>query len=261
MTVKSVSTACVWFVGAGPGDPELLTRKAERLLRQADVLVYAGSLVSPEVLALANPGAERHDSAGMNLDETHAVLRRAALAGQACVRLQAGDPSLYGTVREQARLLDQDGIPWKVCPGVSSAFAAAAAAGVGFTVPEATQSLVFTRLSGRTPVPEREALRSLAAHHCSLAVFLSADKADTLAHELRAAGLPGDTTIVVASRVGWPDERLWRTDLDHVADTAHAHGLARQTLYLVLPGEKGQDAASRLYAKEFTHGWRTATPE
>ena len=159
----------VYFIGAGPGDPELLTLKGRRLICEADLVLYAGSLVPPELVACAKASARVEDSAPLCLEETHALMRDCALSGGMVARVHTGDPSLFGAVREQARLLDADGIPWEIVPGVSAAFAAAAAGKVSFTVPETTQSLIVTRLDGRTPVPEKERLKELAAHGASLA--------------------------------------------------------------------------------------------
>ncbi|MEW5960526.1 MAG: cobalt-precorrin-4/precorrin-4 C(11)-methyltransferase, partial [Chloroflexota bacterium] len=176
MTGKTDQTpsGMVYFIGAGPGDPELLTLKAQRLIARADVIIYAGSLVNPAVLDHARPDAERHNSAGMNLAEQVAVMAAAVRQGQLVARLHTGDPAIYGATLEQMRELDRRRIPYAVVPGVSSAFAAAAVLGIEFTVPGDTQTVIFTRLSGRTPVPETEALPDLAAHRTSLVIFLSA---------------------------------------------------------------------------------------
>ena len=164
---RGAAPGLVSFVGAGPGDPELLTIKGRKAIEEASLVLYAGSLVPPDVVACAAPGVPVVDSAPLTLEQCHDLVRRTALAGGPVARVHTGDPSLYGALREQARLLDQDGIPWRVIPGVTAACAAAAAAGVTFTVPEVTQSLIITRMEGRTPVPEREALHLLAAHGTS----------------------------------------------------------------------------------------------
>lgn len=246
----------VWFVGAGPGDPELITVKGQRLVREADVVIYAGSLVPRAIVAEAREDAEVYDSAPMNLDETHALIREAVAAGKSVVRVHTGDPALYGAVREQARLLDADGITWQVVPGVTASFAGAAAAGLSFTVPEKTQTLIITRMEGRTPVPEGERLRELAQHGTSLAVYLSAGDPEGLQSELEAAGLAGDVRVVVAYRVGWPEETLAYTTLSELAVTARENGFTRQTVFLILPGEDDEDHVSKLYDKNFTHGYR-----
>lgn len=245
----------VFFIGAGPGDPELLTLKGQRLIREADLVLYAGSLVPPEVVACAKEGARVEDSSPLCLEETHALMRDCALGGGMVARVHTGDPALYGAVREQARLLDADGIPWEVVPGVSAAFAAAAAGKVSFTVPEVTQSLVITRLEGRTPVPERERLRKLAAHGSSLALYLSASEPDRIQAELLAA-LPPDTPILCAYRVGRPDQRMAWARVDTLADLIREQGFTRQTVFLVLPGQSCTDDRSKLYDAAFTHGRR-----
>jgi precorrin-4/cobalt-precorrin-4 C11-methyltransferase len=250
------NTPHVFFIGAGPGNPDLITVRGRDLVSRADLVLYAGSLVPAEVVACARPGARVRDSAGMSLEETHALMLETVRRGGLVARVHTGDPSLYGSVREQAALLDRDGVAWSVIPGVTAAFAAAARAGVSFTVPEGTQSLVITRLQGRTPVPDAERLRELARHGSSVAVYLSADKADILAAELRQAGLPGDTPIIVGHRVGHPREKIVRTTLDGL--TGSMEGITRQAVFLILPDLNAPRAASRLYAADFGHGFRRA---
>lgn len=246
----------VYFIGAGPGDPDLITVRGRDLVSRADLVLYAGSLVPAEVVACAKPGAQVADSAGLSLDETHALILETVRRGGTVARVHTGDPSLFGSVREQTALLDRDGVPWSVIPGVTAAFAAAARAGVSFTVPEATQSLVITRLHGRTPVPQAERLRELARHRSSVAVYLSADKVSELTAELRLAGLPENTVIVVGHKVGHPQERIIRTTLAGLdADMA---GVTRQAVFLVLPAEEAPVVPSRLYDPAFGHGFRAA---
>lgn len=247
----------VVFIGAGPGDPELITVKGLRFLQAADLVLYAGSLVPRDLAALAGEKAELHDSSSMTLEETHALMRDAARQGKLVARLHTGDPLLYGAAREQMVLLEADGIDCEVVPGVSALFAAAAAAKVNLTVPGAVQSLAVTRLEGKTPVPEGQGVADYAAHGGSLAVYLSGGMHDLLARELRRAGVSGDCTIVMAQRVGWPDEKIVRSSLDNLEKDAEKAAFSRQTLFLVLPGE-GADpkAASRLYDKNFSHAFR-----
>jgi precorrin-4/cobalt-precorrin-4 C11-methyltransferase len=246
----------VYFIGAGPGDPDLITVRGRDLVASADLVLYAGSLVPAEVVGCAKPEARVVDSAGLSLDETHALMLGTARAGGMVARVHTGDPSLFGSVREQTDLLDRDGVPWAVIPGVTAAFAAAARAGVSFTVPESTQSLIITRLHGRTPVPESERLRDLACHGSSVAVYLSADKAAELAAELRLAGAGEDTAIVIGRRVGHPDEEIIRTTLAGLVDSAA--GIDRQAVFLILPGQSAARAKSRLYDPAFGHGFRPA---
>ncbi len=249
------NTGTVYFIGAGPGDPELLTLKGQRCIAQAALVLYAGSLVPLDVLNCAASSAQVVDSAPLTLEQCHDLMRTVALSGGTVARVHTGDPSLYGTLREQVRLLDADKIAWHVVPGVTSACAAAAAAGISFTVPEVTQSLVLTRLAGRTPVPKKEQLRNFAALGCSLAVYLSASEAETLQEELCAV-LPPETPVLCAYRVGWPDEALYWATAATVAQLVQSHGLVRQTLFLVLPAEDATPTRSRLYAPDFAHGWR-----
>ncbi|GAB7081408.1 precorrin-4 C(11)-methyltransferase [Megalodesulfovibrio paquesii] len=246
----------VWFVGAGPGDPELLTVKAHRLIREADLLLYPGSLTPPAITALASPGTRLLDTAPLTLEATHAAILAAVQAGERVVRLQAGDPCLYGTVREQSRLLDEAGVPWAVCPGVTSATAAAAAAGVSATIPEITQSLILTRTPGRTPMPAGQELAAFAARRCAMAVYLSGERPEEVAAACRLGGLPDKTLVVVAHRLGWEGERVIRTTLADMAEVVRAEGLTRQTLFLILPGQDAAPTRSKLYDPAFAHGFR-----
>lgn len=246
----------VTFVGAGPGDPELLTIKGRNAIADADLVLYAGSLVPPAVVDCARPGVPVEDSAPLTLEECHARVREVALAGGLVARVHTGDPSLYGALREQAALLDADGIPWQVIPGVTAACAAAAAAGVSFSIPGQRQSLVLCRAPGRTPVPERESLAALASHRTAMAVYLSAHTAQRMAEEL-GTELPPETPVVCAHRVGWPDERLVWTTLAELPACVEENRFDRQTIFLILPGEEAAGGArSRLYAPDFCHGWR-----
>ena len=199
--VVATAPGKVWFIGAGPGDPELITVKGQRLIKAADCIVYAGSLVPREVLIGARPGVPVIDSAPLSLPETHALLRDCALSGGLAARVHTGEPALFGAVREQTDLLDAEGIAWEVVPGVSSAFAAAAAAGVSFTVPGVTQTFIVTRLSGRTPVPESESLPLLASHGAAMAVLLSAGDPERLQTELLQGGYSPQTLIVLGHKV------------------------------------------------------------
>ena len=248
----------VWFIGAGPGDPELITVKGARLIKSADVIVYAGSLVPRGLFEAVRPGIPVIDSAPLSLPETHALLRDCAHSGGLAARVHTGESALYGAVREQAALLDADGIDWDVVPGVSSAFAAAAAAKVSLTVPGGPQTFIVTRLSGRTPVPESESLPLLAAHGAALAVLLSASEPERVQAELLQGGYAPDTLVVLGHKIGWPGGEVVRTSLAHLAQAARAHGFTRQTVFLVLPGQDlpASVSQSKLYAPDFTHGWR-----
>lgn len=246
----------VYFIGAGPGDPELLTIKAARLIAEAGLVLYAGSLVPASVAAHARSEAKVVDSSGLTLEQTHALLVETVNAGMSAARVHTGDPALYGAVREQALLLERDGIAWEVVPGVSAAFAAAAEAKISFTVPEVTQTLVITRLAGRTPVPEREALAGLATHGAAMAVYLSAADAPRLRDEWLAGGYAPDTVVVVGHKVGWPGGETLRTTLADMAEAISSANIGRQAVFLILPGESAGKARSKLYDPQFAHGYR-----
>lgn len=245
----------VHFIGAGPGDPELLTLKAARIIGMADLVLYAGSLVPREVLAEAKDSAKIVDSAPLTLEEQQALVLETVRAGGLVARVHTGDPALFGAVREQADLLDAAGVEWEVVPGVSAAFAAAAAAKVSFTRPGGTQTLMVTRLAGRTPVPESENLRDLARHGSALAIYLSAGDAEGVQRELLAGGLPPDTAVVVGHRVGWPDGSILETRVGDLARAVAQAGFTRQAVFLVLPGQ-AQGGRSKLYDAGFSHLYR-----
>ena len=251
------------FVGAGPGDPELITVKGSRLLREADRIVYAGSLVPEALLAGCREGALVYNSARLTLEETHALLRDGYRHEERVVRLHTGDPSLYGAIQEQMDLLEREGIPCEVTPGVSAVFAAAAGLKRELTLPEVSQTLILTRISGRTPVPELESLRSLAVHRATLAIYLSVGEIDRVVSELLFS-YPPETPVVVAYRVGWPDQSFLRGTLAAIAESVKAAGVNRQALILVgavfgASGEEGKpDKRSRLYDPSFGHGFRDA---
>lgn len=252
------NNVAVYFIGAGPGDPDLITVRGRELISRADLVLYAGSLVPKEVLAAARNDARVEDSAPLSLEETHALIMDTVRAGGLAVRVHTGESSLYGAVREQADFLRRDGVNYEIVPGVTAAFAAAARARIAFTAPEATQTLILTRMSGRTPVPEAESISRLAAHGSSMAVYLSADRAADLARELRQARTPEDTVIIIGVKVGHPGEKIIRTSLAGLEQAAREHALSRQTVFLILPGESAPSAASRLYAADFGHSFRKA---
>ena len=248
----------VWFIGAGPGDPELITVKGARLIASADLVLYAGSLVPREVVAGARPGARVEDSSPLTLEQTHALLRETAQAGGLAARVHTGDPSLYGAVHEQAALLDRDGIPWEIAPGVTAAFAAAAGAGASFTAPGGSQSLIITRTGKNTGMPGEQGLRGFAAHGCALALYLAAGDAQAAQDELLAGGLDRATRVVLGHKVGWPGGSVQETTLDRMAAATREAGITRQAVYLVLPGAPGNGARSRLYHPEHGHLFRPA---
>jgi precorrin-4/cobalt-precorrin-4 C11-methyltransferase len=249
------------FLGAGPGDPELITVKGMKALSQAEVLLYAGSLVSPAVLAWAPSGIELVDTAPLALEEIVARLSAAHRAGKRVVRVHSGDTGLFSAMQEQLELLEHEGIPCRVIPGVTAAAAAAAALAQELTLPEVTQTVILTRVAGRTPVPERENLRSLAAHGATLAIYLSVQFLDRVAAELAEVYGP-EAPVVVAYRVSWPDEQFIRGTLRDIAATVREAGITRQALILAGPAlaawEGRLQARSRLYDRTFAHGWRDA---
>jgi precorrin-4 C11-methyltransferase len=246
-----MSTGLIHFIGAGPGDPELLTLKAQRLIAEADVILHAGSLVNPEVLKYARADAARYNTARMPLEEQVAIMRDAVAQGLCVARLHTGDPSIFGAIAEQMRELRKAGLPYTVTPGVSSAFAAAAALGIELTLPNDTQTVILTRIAGRTPVPEREQLRALAAHHSSMILFLSAGMIAEVVAELRAAGYADDTPIAIVQRASWPDELIVRGTLAEITSQALAAEITHQAVIVISPAlhtsENGNEGRSHLY--------------
>jgi precorrin-4/cobalt-precorrin-4 C11-methyltransferase len=246
------------FLGAGPGDPELITVKGRRLLDEADVIVYAGSLVNPALLKGVR--ADIHDSAGMDLDAIMDVMITAAKSGRKVVRLHTGDPAVYGAIREQMQWLDREKIEYDVVPGVSSALASAAAVRAELTVPEITQTVIFTRQAGRTLVPERESLRNLAAVQASMCIFLSVSMMERVAGELIEGGYPTETPVAVVERATWPEQRIVRGTLADIAGKIETSGIRKTAMILVGRALADQAAsASKLYDAGFSHGYRKGT--
>ncbi|RME73165.1 MAG: precorrin-4 C(11)-methyltransferase, partial [Verrucomicrobia bacterium] len=247
----------VTFCGAGPGAPDLLTVRAHRALREADVLVFAGSLVSPEVVACARPECERHDSAAMHLEAIVEILVDRARAGKRVLRLHTGDPSVYGAIAEQMRMLDAAGVPYETIPGVSAAFAAAAALNAELTLPGVTQTVVLSRMAGRTPVPEPESLRALSRIGATMALYLSVGRIESVVEELVAEGrYDVNTPVAVVYRVGWPDQRVVRGTLGDIAAKVREAGIGRQAVILVGAALSGAGESSLLYDAAFSHGFR-----
>ncbi len=249
----------VHFVGAGPGDPELITVKGQRLLREADLVIFTGSLV-PRAL-LAGLSAEVRDSAGMNLDEVFALIEKAWRAGKRIVRLHTGDPAIYGAINEQIALLRRHGIPFAVIPGVSSGTASAAALETELTLPEVSQTVIFTRRGGRTPVPAGENLASLATHQATMMIFLSVGMIDEVVAELRAGGYPAETPVAIVEKVSWPDERRLRGTLATIAAQVKAADITKTALIAVgrVLADGPPPALSKLYDRDFSHGYRQGT--
>ena len=255
-----MSTAQVYFVGAGPGDPDLITVKGQKLLSEADVVIYAGSLVNPAILAITPPGCEIHNSASMTLDEVIGVMKAAVSQGKKVIRLHTGDPSIYGAIQEQIDLLNKLEISWQVVPGVSSFLAAAAALGQEYTLPGVSQTVIITRMEGRTPVPEREQIRSLAAHQTTMCIFLSVHMFGELVQELLDGGYQADTPVAVVEKASWPEQRIFRGTLTTIADQLVAAGVSRTAMVIVGDVLAREFEQSRLYAPEFGHMFRVAKP-
>lgn len=245
----------IWFVGAGAGDPDLITLKGYKLLQKADLVIYAGSLVNQALLNYTRPEARTINSASLDLNEIVEHMAEAYQKGQSVVRLHTGDPSLYGAIGEQMDKLEELGIPYGIVPGVSSFLAAAASLKREYTIPDGTQTLIITRMEGRTPVPAREGMRALAAHGCSMAIFLSVGMIDEVVSELQN-GYPAGTTAAVIEKASWPEERIIKGTLENIADLTRAAGIKKTALILV--GDfLNQTGKSKLYDKGFSHGFRS----
>ncbi len=245
----------VVFLGAGPGDPELITLKGRRLLDAADVVVYAGSLVNTALLDGIK--AVCHDSAAMDLEAIMQTLAQGYREGLRVVRLHTGDPAIYGAIREQMQWLDAVAIPYEVVPGVSSAFAASAALKKELTVPEVTQTVIFTRQAGRTPVPEPESLRNLARVQATMCIFLSVSMMARVVEDLLAGGYPADTPIAVVERASWPDQQIVRGVLADIAAKIEASQIKKTAMIVVGPAlAEDSRIASKLYDAAFTHEYR-----
>lgn len=248
----------IWFIGAGPGDPELITVKGKRLIEQADVIIYAGSLVNPAVLDCHKPGAEIYNSALMDLDEVIDVMEKAEKAGKTTARVHTGDPAIYGAHREQMDRLDKLGIEYAVVPGVSSAFATAAALNAEYTMPGKSQTVIFTRMEGRTPMPEGEKLPDLARHHATMVIFLSIGFMDEMVKQLEEGGYEPTTPAAVVYKASWPEQKIVRGTLADIAQKVADAGI-KKTALTVVGDFLGDDyELSKLYDKSFTTEFRKA---
>lgn len=244
------------IVGAGSGAADLITVRGARLLGQADVIVYAGSLVNPQLLSYAKEGCEIHNSAKMTLEEVVDVMAKAHFLGKNVVRLHTGDPSIYGAIREQMDALRQKNIPFEVVPGVSSFCGAAAALQAEYTLPGVSQTVIITRAAGRTPVPEKESIRSLAAHRATMAIFLSAGLLEQLTEDLVEGGYPPETPVAIVYKATWPDEKVCICQVSTLAETAQKEGINKTALILVGDFLGQQYDRSLLYHPNFTTGFR-----
>lgn len=246
------------FVGAGCGSADLITVRGMRLIQNADVIIYAGSLVNPELTEFAKDSCEICNSAHMTLDEVIEVIEKAEAAGKNTVRLHTGDPSLYGAIREQTDRLDKLGIEYKICPGVSSFCGAAAALKAEYTLPEISQSVIITRMAGRTPVPEKESLESLAAHGASMVIFLSAGMTSEVSERLQKGGYSAETPAALVYKATWEDEKICRCTVGTLAETAESNGINKTALIVVGDFLGENRFLSKLYDPNFETGYRKA---
>lgn len=251
----------ITFVGAGPGDPELLTIKGKQAIDSADVIIYAGSLVNPAVLSDAKGGAEIYNSAEMNLDEVIEVMEDAERRGLYTARVHTGDPSIYGAIREQIDRLDELGIESEVIPGVSSAFATAAALKKEYTLPDVSQTVIFTRMEGRTPMPEGEKLEDLAKHQATMVIFLSVGFLDRMSKQLIAGGYKEDTPVAVVYKASWPEQKVVTGTLKDIESKVRDAGITKTALTVVGNFLGDEYSLSKLYDKGFTTEFRKGTEE
>ena len=249
----------VHFVGAGPGAADLITIRGKQLLEEADVIIYAGSLVNPELLEYSKDICTIYNSAHMTLEKVISVIEKAEAEGKTTVRLHTGDPCIYGAVREQMDALDARGIAYDYCPGVSSFCGAAAALNAEYTLPDISQSVILTRMEGRTPVPAKESIQSFAAHHVTMVIFLSAGMTKELSERLIEGGYEPDTPAAIVYKATWKDEKTVRCTVADLERAARENGIDRTALILVgeAVGEPSYER-SRLYAPDFSTGFRPA---
>lgn len=246
----------VHFVGAGPGGADLITVRGQRLLREADVIIYAGSLVNPALLGEAKAGCRIYNSATMTLGEIIAVMAESEEAGLMCVRLHTGDPAIYGAIKEQMDELSKLGIAYDVCPGVSALFGAAASLKLEYTLPDVSQTVIITRAEGRTAVPEKERLRELASHQSTMVLFLSSALAGKVKEELIDGGYPPDTPAAVVYKATWEDERIIRTTVGKLPETMRRENIHKTALIIVGKVLDASYLRSKLYDASFTTEYR-----
>lgn len=249
----------VYFVGAGSGAKDLITVRGMKLLEEADVIIYAGSLVNPELLEYKKESCEVYNSAKMTLEEIVDVIKKAEEAGKKTVRLHTGEPSIYGAVREQMDELDKLGIKYESCPGVSACFGAASSLNIEYTLPDVSQTLIITRMEGKTKVPESESIESLAAHHSSMAIYLSTGLLDELSERLIKGGYKKDTPAALVYKATWPEEDAHICTVSTLAETAKKAGITKTAIVLV--GDvitHNSYSKSRLYADDFSTEFREA---
>ena len=249
----------VYFVGAGTGAVDLITVRGMGLLEKADVIIYAGSLVNPDLLDYAKKDCQIHNSARLTLDEVIDIMKKASEEDKTIVRLHTGEPSIYGAVREQMDELDRLGIEYESCPGVSACFGAAASLNLEYTLPDISQSLIITRMEGRTKVPPKESIESFAAHQASMAIYLSTGMLDELSRRLLAGGYKEDTPAALVYKATWPEEEKYICTVKTLAETAREHKITKTALVLVgdVIGHRNYEK-SRLYAPNFSTEYRQA---
>ena len=248
----------IYFVGAGSGASDLITVRGAKLLASADVVIYAGSLVNPELLTYTKEGCRIFNSAEMTLEEVIDVMKDAEAKGEKTVRLHTGDSSIYGAVREQFDELEKLGFGYEVCPGVSSFCGAAASLKAEYTLPDVSQTVIITRAEGRTPVPEKESIKSLAAHRATMILFLSTGLTEKLERDLLEGGYPEDTPVAIVYKATWPEERIFRCKLKDLDKTVKEEGLTKTSLIIVGDCMGADYERSRLYAPDFSTEFREA---
>ena len=251
----------IHFIGAGPGAEDLITVRGARLLGEADVIIYAGSLVNPGLLKYKKESCTVYDSASMTLEQVIEVMRETERRGGDTVRLHTGDPALYGAIREQMDELDRLGLAYDVTPGVSAFSGAAAALQAEYTLPDVSQSVIITRMAGRTPVPEKEKLSKLAAHGCSMVLFLSTGLLEEVEKELMEGGYDAKTPAAIVYKATWPEQRVFRCTVGTLAQTARENNVTRTALITVGGFLGSEYERSKLYDPSFTHGYREASAE
>lgn len=250
----------IHFVGAGSGAADLITVRGKKYLEEADVIIYAGSLVNPQLLSYAKESCEIYNSAKMTLEEVLEVMEKAEQEKKTTVRLHTGDPCIYGAIREQMDLLDKKGITYDYCPGVSAFCGAASALNLEYTLPEVSQSVIITRMEGRTPVPSKESIQSFAAHHATMVVFLSTGMLEELSRRLIEGGYEEDTPAAIVYKATWPDEEKYICTVGTLAQTAAEHNITKTALMIIGDVVKASNyERSKLYDPTFTTEFREAT--
>jgi len=246
----------IYFIGAGPGDPDLITVKGSKLLSEADCIIYAGSLVNPELLNDAKSGCEIFDSAKMTLEEVTDIMLENEKRGLKTIRLHTGDPGIYGAIREQIDIIETNGVEYEVVPGVSSFSAAAAVLGAEYTLPGVSQTVILTRMEGRTPVPEKESIEELAKIHASMAIFLSSGMLQGLSEKLIEGGYAPSTSAAIVYKATWPDEKIIRTTIGELFAAGEKEGISKTAIVLIGDFLGGEYDRSLLYHPGFSHGYR-----